>query len=263
MQTIAIDREKCKKDGICVAECPFGLFRDTGEKIPEVIEGAGELCINCGHCVAVCPGAAITVSGVGADTCEPVDKDLTVSREQAVQLFKSRRSIRSYKAGPVERETLAALLDMARWAPTAKNGQPVNWIVLTGQDEVMRLSGMVIDWMRDKGVMPGMVKAFENGEDVIHRGAPHLLIAHAHTQGVKPVEDCVIALTTVEAAAPAFGLGSCWAGFTMTAAKDSQAIADFLDLPGGHAMFGALMLGYPKYRYRRIPPRNALNVQWR
>lgn len=49
----------------------------------------------------------------------------------------------------------------------------------------------------------------------------------------------------------------------MTAAKEHQPILDFLDLPRDHQVFGALMLGYPKYTYRRIPPRDKPKVEWR
>lgn len=263
MATIVIDPEKCKQDGICIAACPFGIFVQTSDGVPAVVDRAGELCISCGHCMAICPGEAITLNGVGPEDCDPVDKDLAVTRDQVVQLFRSRRSIRSYKDEPVDRGILKALLDVARWAPTAKNLQPVNWIVLQNRAEISQLAGMVVDWMRDKGIQPDVVKAYDKGWDIIHRNAPCLLIAHASRQGVKPVEDCTIALTTIEAAAPAFGLGACWAGFFMTAAREHRPILDFLDLPRNHQVYGALMFGYPKYRYRRIPPREKPKVEWR
>ena len=263
MTTIVVDPDKCKRDGICVAACPFGIFAETPDGVPEVVDRAGELCINCGHCVAICPGEAISVNDLGAEDCDPVDQELAVSREQVVQLFRSRRSIRSYKDEPVDRQALERLLDMARWAPTAKNLQPVHWIVLQDRKDVAQLAGMVIDWMRDKGIQQDVVRAYDKGREIIHRGAPCLLVAHASSKGVKPVEDCSIALTTIEAAAPAFGLGACWAGFFMTAAKDHQPILDFLDLPRDHQVFGALMLGYPRFTYRRIPPRDKPKVEWR
>jgi len=64
MHTIQINEAQCKKDGICVAECPAALFLDGPDGVPVLAEGAGELCINCGHCIAVCPGAAISVNGI-------------------------------------------------------------------------------------------------------------------------------------------------------------------------------------------------------
>jgi len=261
--TIVVDPEKCRQDGICVEACPFGIFAETLHGVPEVVDRAGELCINCGHCVAICPGEAISVKGLGAEDCDPVDRELAVTREQVVQLFRSRRSIRSYKDEPVDRQALESLLDMARWAPTAKNLQPLHWIVLQNRAEISRLAGMVVDWMRDKGIQPDVVKAYDKGWDIIHRNAPCLLIAHASSQGIKPVEDCTIALATVEAAAPAFGLGACWAGFFMSAAREHQPILDVLDLPLDHQVYGALMLGQPRFRYRWIPPRDEAKVEWR
>jgi hypothetical protein len=33
-------------------------------------------------------------------------------------------------------------------------------------------------------------------------------------------------------------------------------------LPEGHQCFGAVMLGYPQYKYDRIPKRKAPQVTW-
>ncbi|MFW6142852.1 MAG: nitroreductase family protein [Desulfovermiculus sp.] len=261
MNRIEIDRQKCLQDGLCVAECPFGIFAPGEDGVPTVVPGAEAGCITCGHCI--CPGAAITVNGMGAEDCEKVDSELTVSRQQAVQFLKSRRSIRSYQAKPVDRATLEDLLDISRWAPTAKNEQNVHWIILQDAQDVAALAAMVVDWMRTRQIQPDIVQAFDQGRDIIHRGAPCLLVAHAPSTAIKPVEDCTIAIATIEAAAPTFGLGACWAGFFMSAAREHQPINDFLILPAGHHVYEALMLGYPKVKYHRIPPRDALKLKWR
>lgn len=263
MHTIHINEAQCKKDGICVAECPAALFLESPDGVPVLAEGAGELCINCGHCIAVCPGAAISVNGISAEHCDRVDRQLAISQAQVTQLFRSRRSIRCYKPKPVERPVLENLLELTRWAPTAKNGQPIHWIVIRNADEVAVLAKMIIDWMRQENMLPGIVQAFENGKDIVLRHAPGLLIAHASSQAIKPVEDCSIALATLEAAAPVFGLGACWAGYFMSAAQMHDPIREFLALPADHRIYGALMLGYPQYAYHRIPPRQPLKIQWR
>ena len=39
-------------------------------------------------------------------------------------------------------------------------------------------------------------------------------------------------------------------------------MARSLPLPEGQTVHGALMVGIPKYRYRRIPPRKAVRAVW-
>lgn len=263
MHQIQITPEKCLQDGICVQTCPFGLFRDHPDGIPEIVNGAGELCIGCGHCVAIYPGEAISLDGQGPECCDPVDRTRAPSKEQILYHFRSRRSIRVYKEDPVDRPTLESLLDLARWAPSARNGQPVHWIVFQDREAIHNLARLVVDWMRHNNLLPEIVHAFDNGKDMINRHAPCLVVAHASEQAIKPVEDCSIALAHIEAAAPAFGLGGCWAGFFMTAAQQYQPLVDVLELPQGHRVYGALMLGVPRFSYRRIPPRQELQVQWR
>jgi len=34
-------------------------------------------------------------------------------------------------------------------------------------------------------------------------------------------------------------------------------------LPDGHDVYGAMMFGLPKYKYRRIPQRHEASVEWR
>lgn len=263
MNTILIDADKCKKEGLCVEECPFDLFIKTESGLPELASGYGEVCLNCGHCIAICPGNAITLNGLTSEDCDKVDRKTAPDKKQVLQLLRSRRSIRNFKNEPVDKQVIADLIDLSRWAPTAKNIQPVSWLAVTDKDLIHSYSSHVIDWFKELNLFPALVNEFEKGNDMINRDAPCLLIAHAASDGLKPVVDCSIAATTVEIAAPTFGLGACWAGFFMAAAVNHTPLIDALALPDNHQAYAALMLGLPTHRYSRIPPRNPASVEWR
>jgi ferredoxin len=106
MPLITIDETKCKKDGVCVAECPVAIIERTGpDAFPRTTADAEELCIKCGHCVAVCPHAALSHRECSPEKCVPLRKELSISAEQAGQFLMGRRSIRSYRRKPVERSS--------------------------------------------------------------------------------------------------------------------------------------------------------------
>jgi nitroreductase len=53
-----------------------------------------------------------------------------------LELIKTRRSVRSYATTPVEEEKVAQILEAGRWAPSASNMQPWEFIVV--MDKEMR-----------------------------------------------------------------------------------------------------------------------------
>jgi nitroreductase/NAD-dependent dihydropyrimidine dehydrogenase PreA subunit len=274
MGFFTIDQEKCLRDGHCVAECPLGLIEFLADNAyPTPVAGAEALCINCGHCVSVCPQEALRLRTMRAEECPPVQKELRLSPEQTEQLFRSRRSIRTYLERPVEREKLLKLIDLARYAPSGHNVQPVHWLVIQQAEEVRRLAEMVVAWMRIAiDAQPEMaarmhldrvIAAWEAGQDRVMRSAPHLIVAHA-VQGLPVAQTaCIIALTYLELAATQLGLGACWAGYFTAATLNHQPLMQTLALPEGHQCYGAMMVGYQKYQYHRMPTRNEPRIAWR
>ena len=73
---------------------------------------------------------------------------------------------------------------------------------------------------------------------------------------VAPV-DAIIALTHFDLAAPAFGIGTCWAGFVALAASSYEPLQKELGLPAGRKCAYAMMFGYPKYKVYGLPPQEA------
>jgi NAD-dependent dihydropyrimidine dehydrogenase PreA subunit len=68
MTLFTIDHEKCDKDGICALECPAHIIEMT-YNVPVPSDDAEEICIRCGHCVAVCPRAAFTLKFLSPEAC--------------------------------------------------------------------------------------------------------------------------------------------------------------------------------------------------
>lgn len=274
MSLFTIDQKKCKRDGMCAKVCPAQIILlEDKDAFPTLAENSEEFCINCGHCTAVCPHGALTLNTMPLAECPDIQHDLLPEAAQIRQLLMARRSMRFYKDRVVAHDLLEDLIDTARYAPSASNKQQVQWLVFETPTEVNRLASMVVDWTRlmlpliSDDIMARKMKsriaAWDEGKDQLLRGAPHLIVVHSQADLPFAEADCVIALTYLELDACSKGLGTCWAGYLTTASNLHEPLTKVLNLPPGHKCFGAVMLGYPQYKYTRIPKRNAPVVTWR
>ncbi len=272
MGLLQVDLEACTRDGICVAVCPIGILVLDAEGGPRVREGSAPYCLACGHCVAACPTGALDHARNPLATQQPLPSSPILEADRAHLFLRSRRSIRCYQERPVPRDVLLRLLDIARYAPSGHNSQGISYLVVEGRSAVDSVSREVVAWMvqviREQPEMagrlhmPGIVKAWERGQDRILRHAPQLIVAHApETNRAAPVST-MLALEYVELYAPTLGLGTCWAGFAQICAQQHQKLPELLTIPTGHGVTGMLMVGYPKFPYYRAPSRDPLDVKW-
>lgn len=266
---ITVNTELCAKDAICVEECPTQII-SMEEEVPIVVDNLEQYCINCGHCVVVCPKGALTLKTLAPDQCLPVNKSLHLSTKHVEHFLRSRRSIRSYKDKTVEYEWVTKLLDLASYAPTASNKQPVKWQVVYERADVVVVVNMVIDWMKDflqkmplvatEMGLEHFISSYKAGYDRVCRGAPHLVFAYADKMNTDAATDCIIALSYLELALLSFGLGGCWGGWVNHAVRNWPPLKKFLRLDEAFDYHGVLMFGYPKYRYHRMPLRTNASI---
>lgn len=273
MTLLKVDQSKCRKDGLCVTVCPGAIIRlDRKTGFPDLIPRAEKACIGCGQCVAVCPHGAMNHLQVPIEQCPPIEKELTISQDQAVQFLRSRRSIRVFKDRPVGKETLNTLIESARYAPTAGNAQSIKWFVLTRKERIRHFAELTVAHMRrtidtaDPATYapywPALVAAWDKGLDVILRSAPALVIAAAPRANAHGMTDVTLALSYFELAALNMDLGTCWAGLLHVAMCRGDDFNRELPVLATHSHHYPLMVGYPDIRYHRLPERKRPDIEW-
>lgn len=189
-------------------------------------------------------------------------------------LVKSRRSIRKYKAQPVERRDILKILDAANWAPSAMNWQPWEFIVVSGA------------WLKQLGdSYKNAVKKFSQKlyeEDVskvisnddfikfsaVYGGAPVAIVVLARINHDVPderkanLESACAAMQNLILAAAALGLGTCW----MTSPLGDEAhLRRILSIPDDREIVAITPLGYPDADPKPLPrmdPELKEKVKW-
>lgn len=271
MATILVDQALCTRCEICSIVCPPDIIDPAdGKGLPSVADAKSGMCMRCGHCEAFCPSQALILN-IRPDGKEPLPADAgTIAPEDIGYYLKKRRSVRHFTKDPVPKEKILEVLDIARYAASGGNGQPVQWLIVYDPEKVRMIAGLTIEWLKGlrntahpmSGYIPMLISAWEKGNDVICRGAPHLLFAHIPEGNPVASIDAIIALTHVDVAAPAFGIGTCWAGFVAMAAASYEPLQKELSLPAGRKPAYAMMFGYPQYKIYGIPRRKPLEVTW-
>ena len=271
MDLFTINSEKCHGCGACVDECPVVIIKMAADGTePYPIESAEELCIDCGHCVTVCPHGALDHRISRADECDTMRNGWEIGPEKVDGLLRSRRSVRAFKSKPVEQTIMDSMLETVRHAPTGSNSQPLNWLVISNPSIIDHVAQETVNWMASldaenhskKGYkFSHLLAAWDKGTDIICRGAPTIFLTHG-SDGSGSANSS-IAITYLELIATAYELGTCWGGWIMGASQSWDPLKEILDLPENHTCQGAIMIGYPKYQFHRIPVRNQAKVTWR
>jgi hypothetical protein len=100
------------------------------------------------------------------------------------------------------------------------------------------------------------------GLDPIFHYAPVLLIAHGPADHEFGRDDAVYQAYNIMLAADRLGLGTCQSGYLVWALSISRPLREMLALPPGRVAEVALMLGYARYRMRRLIPRRKPALAW-
>jgi nitroreductase/formate hydrogenlyase subunit 6/NADH:ubiquinone oxidoreductase subunit I len=269
---IQINQQTCRQCGTCAATCGRKLIDFQVKNFPKPNALAELLCIKCGQCVVVCPTGSLTHREMPVEQCPPLQESLQITAEQCEYLLRSRRSVKVYKDQPVPRDVIVRLIEIARYAPTAHNRQEVEWLVVDNKEKLLHLEEMSLDWMRwmiknqpelaSLYHMEVMLKQAEIDKNRLLRGAPVLIVVHAPKDNLQSSTDCTIALTFLELAAKSLGLGCCWAGMVGIMANRFPPMKDEFPIPEGHMLCGFMLLGYPKFRFQRLPLRRPPHITW-
>jgi nitroreductase len=141
----------------------------------------------------------------------------------AIEALKTRRSIRLYEEKPVPRELIEEIIDTARLAPSGRNTQPWEFVVITDAAPRKRIAELA-----------------PHGKFIAQAGACVAVFAR---DGDFCVEDGSAATENILVAAHALGLGTCWVASYKK--PHSQAVGDLLGAPEGILLITLIALGYP------------------
>ena len=147
-----------------------------------------------------------------------------------LEAIKTRRSVRSYSSRPIPADVLERMRQALRYAPSACNFQPWQFIFVTGQE----LRRKVAKAAHDQSFMA------EAPVTVVGCGLPDRAYKGMGGHGNSTDVDVAIALDHLTLAAVAEGLGTCWIG-----AFDEGKVKRLLEVPKQVKVVAMTPLGYP------------------
>ena len=147
-----------------------------------------------------------------------------------IELAEKRRSIRSFKTDAVPDELLNEVLQAGILAPTAKNLQPFQFIVVRAEAGLDALAAAYpAPFFREAPVAIVACVVSEQG-----------WVRSRHDDKNYAEVDTSIAIDHMSLAATDLGLGTCWIG-----AYDPVAVSQVMDLPENVSPLAILLVGYP------------------
>ena len=255
---ISVDVSLCNCCGLCQKDCPHDLWVITGTGA----QNTSQDCFKCGHCVAICPQNAVSISGF-EDMPEDVRHDIRPEPEALLTMMKGRRSIRHFTQQEVPPEIIEKIIEAGRYTPTGRNRQGVSYVVLReDKDEYERIA---VSWFRRLRPIVGIfMKSFRHSRIDDHyffKGAPTIIVIKSDNIGTGVI-DGALAASAMELMARTYGLGVLYLGFFPIIARMSWKLRRKLSRVSKGKIVTTLVLGYPAVKYHRTAQRERPVIQY-
>jgi nitroreductase len=213
--------------------------------------------------------------------------------EEFFDFLQRRRSVRVFKDRPVERELIDKILAAAATAPMGFPPHSTEVVVIDQREELdFLLEQLVEDYeFMIKGFSNPIARTMirlnagaenfhalknyildvarhanevyqQNGADHYLRGAPVLMLFHGNRWAMSYEENAHLVCHHSMLAALSLGLGSTIIGLIPPIVDRSKLLRERYGIPKNNKVCTSLVLGYPKYKYRRGIRRDLAGVQY-
>lgn len=272
MVELLINQQQCIRCLRCVTVCPARIFtqQESGD-----IEGVNlKSCIECGHCVAICPEEAIQHSSFPAGSILELQSERLPTPDSLLELMRKRRSNRAFSKRPIPMEYLDRILEAANLAPTAKNGRPLKYTLVTNPevlrsvhqtcigiaDEVYaRLSSSEDRELRLKALyFKKLGDVYRRGYEIILREATAIILIHS--TNIADTADANLAYQNASLMAESLDVAHFFTGYLrlLTMQDNEDTLQKLLGIEG-HILSG-MALGMPKLKFNKYVVKDDLQV---
>lgn len=286
-----LDQTKCKQCRLCIEVCPCNILAMNDHDEVYFIPGREVICQKCGQCMAVCTSGAISVEGLSYERDFTLLPENQMDHRKLMDFFAHRRSIRNFKNKQVPDELIARILDSVSYAPFGSQPEKMNITVVNNREIIEsalpfieEFLDNIVRWI-DHPIAYQMIKRRNSSEtfntiknhlypisamgnykleygDRITRDAPCLILFHAPREAEEHTHNSLVYATYCMLAALSLGLGASMNGIVPNALNKVKQVREIFRVPEDHEAIIGLILGYPKYKYRRAIRRQYHTINW-
>lgn len=161
------------------------------------------------------------------------------------QILNSRRSVRKFLAGKVEKEKLQRIVDMALQAPSSRNSRSTRLVVV-----------------EDSALLEKMSQMRDYGSAFMKDAQAAIVVMGDKNATDLWLDNCAITATILQLAVVDEGLASCWVHVNdrpclkdvPEGAKADDYLRELLGISDNYGILCAVALGYSDFEPKPLPP---------
>lgn len=156
-----------------------------------------------------------------------------------IEILRNRRSVRNFLNKDIEKEKLDILLEAALRAPTSRNLNPTNFILV-----------------KDREILKKLSTAKSHGAGFLANANIAIAVIGDTQKSDTCIEDCSIASIIIQLTAESLNLGSCWAQIRLRYDNKNCLAEDnarkILNIPSHFLVESIIGIGYPANKPKPI-----------